>query len=203
MDNIWYFFCFDTCKKNKEKQEELIKEVNTNLTNIDSQSRVSCLSYNDKIFMHYDYNYSDIEYLNCDSLVFRNESMSIYDLFGDIFLKIIENKKEYKKIICNIYAFKLNVREKVYTKTVIQNLFNIINSKTKLIININILNQECLCIENIFNLEYTEPIDDKATSSNNRFSSKNKRETIGGSGSSENRESSGRKNIYFNIHIRN
>lgn len=198
MDNIWYLFCVDTCKNNKDKQEELVSEINTSLKKIDEQSRVSCLSYNNKIFMHYDYNYKDIEYLDNESLIFRNETLPIYDLLGDIFLKIIENKTTYKSIICNIYTYKLNIREKIYTKTVIENLFNTINNKTSLTININLINQELITIKDIFNLDYTEPIEENYSKNRKTISKKNSETRTTGSS-----EHSGRKNIYFNIHIRN
>lgn len=193
-NNIWYFFCADSCKSNKDKQKELIDEINTNLDDIEENSRVSCLTYNNKILLHYDYNYKDVEHLDSQSIIFKNETMSFYDLLGDIFLKILENKITYKKIVCNIYAYKLNTKEKIYTRPVIENLFNTINNKTPIQININLINQEIILIKDIFNISYTEPQEYNIKMS--QFSNSSSRR-------SNDSERNTKKSIYFNIHIRN
>lgn len=192
--NIWYFFCIDSCKINKCNKKELICGVNTDIDKIEDNSRISCLTYNNKITLHYDYNYKDIEHLDEESITFKNETMSIYDLLGDLFLKILENKIFYKQVVCNIYALKLNMIEQVYTRQVIENLFNTINSKTLLKINIHLINQEIINIKDIFNLNYVELTDCKL---------KIKPRSYSRSRSSDSIDKSGKKNIYFNIHIRN
>lgn len=201
-DTTWYFFCTDTCKANKERNKELVQEINNNINTIEERSRVSCLTYNSKIFMHYDYNYKDVEYLNDETLLFKDDSMSIYDLLGDIFIKILESKTNYKNIVCNIFTFKLNIREKIYTRTVIQNLFNSINNKTPVKIVINLINQELICIKDNFILKYTEPIKEETTKSNSINSKRNSKRNSRTKSESES-ENNGKKNIYFNINIRN
>lgn len=210
---IWYFICADTCKKNKEFKSNIINKVNNRLETVDKNSRISCITYNNSIYMLYDCYYDDFEYMNPDTVVFKDKKMSIYELLGDIFIKILDTDTKYKNIVCKIFAYTINRDESVYSHTAIEKLFNLIIKKyPEFLIEINLVDNEIINIKNKFEFDIKPDCEDQSVSpkepsprsaiARGRFSyTKSNR-------SDSDKKTSGKgdndkKSIYFNIHIKN
>lgn len=202
-DNIdWYFLCLDTSKSNKTNKHTLIEKINENIKDIsDDTCRVSSLTFDNNIYMVYDYKYKDVEFLNSDSIIFKDTALSIYDLLGHIFIQILEDKFTYKHLYIKIYTYNLNLTENIYSVKAIENLFNLINNKYPLVVELHIPEFDIIKIRDKFDIKLIDglPIYEKKKS--NLVVSNSDRTSTHGSYRQE--RSPLKRNIYFNIHIKN
>jgi|LauGreDrversion4_2_1035121.scaffolds.fasta_scaffold34937_4 hypothetical protein len=206
MDDIdWYFLCLDTSKLNKTNKEILIAKINEDIRDIaDDASRVSSLTFDNNVFMNYDYKYKDAEFLHSDDIVFKDSAMSIYDLLGHIFMQILEDKFTYKHIYIKIYTYNLNLTENIYSVKATENLFNLINNKFPLVVELHLLNFNTIKIKDKFDLQYNIGIPIYEKTKSNVMSTKSNSEKSSTRGSyRQDQRSPLKRNIYFNIHIKN
>lgn len=194
-NNEWIILCGDTSRGPNNR--DIIEELNKNIKSVENpNTRLSCLTYNKQILMHYDYSAADSELISYDDLRFLNQSMPFYDLLGELFLRILEADKKYTDIKCCIITSKLIMKNKHYNKKSISDLFDLITRKINVFtIDINIINKQRIIIKDTFDItekidELTEIIEENESDSSTHTSVRSNK-------------SSGRKNIYFTVNIKN